>query len=153
MFSIYKYSLANPVIKGHIERILKIDVQNDEPYLWAEVDTSLPETEIRVFLIPTGDLGEKGDKWPELVYADTVILAGGDLVYHVYLHSKNPIKFASRVGGCHCETNAEPRVQAPTITTIENRPTTQAKEQTKPEIKMKSRVVIDPETLNKILFG
>lgn len=57
MTNIYKYPLELTVqqtISGSIIKVLDIQLQNNEPYMWAMVDTDSPETEITVFLVGTG---------------------------------------------------------------------------------------------------
>lgn len=114
MFSIYKYSLLEDKIVAPIERILKVDVQDDIPFLWAEVNTDAPKVSIIPIILPTGDLGKKGEKWDKLQYADTIFLNNGTFVYHVYLLSEQPLRFATdRPCTCHTTTKVEaPKIQA-----------------------------------------
>lgn len=137
MFSIYKYNLLSDKIEANIERILKVDVQDDIPFLWAEVNTDAPKVSIRPIILPTGDLGKKGEKWDKLQYADTIFLNNGTFVYHVYLLSEQTLRFATD-RPCTCHTTAE-KVETPKIQTVETKIT-----RTEPSL-------INLETLHQIL--
>lgn len=89
MRSIYKYPIeGHGYVRGPITRILTVDEQFGNIVLWAEVDTETPE---RVFhIVPIGT-GWSLDPKPggncildEYTYIDTVVMLGGNLVFHVY---------------------------------------------------------------------
>ena len=65
-------------------KILNFQTQREEPTIWALVDETLPEedTEQRTFfLVGTGhDVPDLSD----LIYIGTTLMAGGDLVWHLF---------------------------------------------------------------------
>ena len=98
MRSIYKYDIinsANGIIEGPITKLLCADSQHGGIKVWAEVDTNAPIRKFEVFPIGTG--------WPldppmgrECVldthtYLNTLQLAGGSLIFHVYYKDVTPV--------------------------------------------------------------
>ena len=84
MKTIWKYTLGkrtSATLQMPLKaKILCVQVQGNEPMIWAEVDDSLP-MENRVFLtIGTGWPIEEQDK----TYVGTYQLQGGALVFHVF---------------------------------------------------------------------
>lgn len=90
MRSIYKYNIStdNGIIKGPITKLLTAQVQNGAIVIWAEVDTDKPERKFQIVPIGTGwPLDPPAGKDCILdthTYIDTVQLAGGSLVLHIY---------------------------------------------------------------------
>ena len=91
MRSIYKYSITSAeygIIEGPIVKLLSAGIQHDDVVIWAEVDTTKPNRKFQIIPVGTG--------WPldatigkECVldthtYIDTVQLANGNLVLHIY---------------------------------------------------------------------
>lgn len=91
MRSIYKYSITSAeygVIEGPIVKLLSAGIQHDDVVIWAEIDTTKPNRKFQIIPVGTG--------WPldatignECVldthtYIDTVQLANGNLVLHIY---------------------------------------------------------------------
>ena len=91
MRSIYKYSIVNSegaIISGPIIKILNVAEQYGNLVVWAEVDTNAPDRKFEFAPIGTGwnldpREGEKCllDSW---TYVNTIQLAGGALVFHIY---------------------------------------------------------------------
>lgn len=86
MQTIYKYQLKITniqIIKLPLySQALKIDVQNNIPYIWVIVDNEENETEeYRLFTFGTG---EYLPEVPELAYIDSYQLNDGDLVFHIF---------------------------------------------------------------------
>ena len=98
MRSIFKYDVveANGIIEGPITKLLTAQVQHGSIKVWAEVDTDAENVKYQVVPIGTG--------WPldapageQCVldthqYLSTVQLAGGGLIFHVYVKKLTPIK-------------------------------------------------------------
>ena len=91
MKSIYKYDIMtaqNGIIEAPITKVLYAGEQNQSIKVWAEVDTDAPVRKIQFIPIGTGwNLDNMiGDKsvLDTHKYLNTVILAGGSLVFHVY---------------------------------------------------------------------
>ena len=91
MKSIYKYDIVtaqNGIIEAPITKVLYAGEQNQSIKIWAEVDTDAPVRKIQFIPIGTGwNLDNAiGDKniLDTHKYLNTVILAGGSLVFHIY---------------------------------------------------------------------
>lgn len=92
MRSIYKYDIVEAkdgVIEGPITKLLHVGVQHNSIKVWAEVDTNAPVRKFQILPLGTGwnlDTG-RADKQCVLdthTYMGTVMLANGNLVFHVY---------------------------------------------------------------------
>ena len=92
MRSIYKYDIVEAkdgIIEGPITKLLHVGVQHNSIKVWAEIDTNAPIRKFQILLIGTGwnlDTG-RADKQCVLdthTYMGTVMLANGNLVFHVY---------------------------------------------------------------------
>lgn len=92
MRSIYKYDIVEAkdgIIEGPIVRLLHVGVQHNSIKVWAEVDTNAPVRKFQILPLGTGwnlDTG-RADKQCVLdthTYMGTVMLANGNLVFHVY---------------------------------------------------------------------
>lgn len=92
MRSIYKYDIIEAkdgFIEGPIVKLLHVGVQHNSIKVWAEVDTNAPVRKFQILPIGTGwnlDTG-RADKQCVLdthTYMGTVMLANGNLVFHVY---------------------------------------------------------------------
>lgn len=92
MRSIYKYDIVEArdgIIEGPITKLLHVGVQHNSIKVWAEVDTNAPTRKFQILPIGTGwnlDTG-RADKQSVLdthTYMGTVMLANGNLVFHVY---------------------------------------------------------------------
>ena len=92
MRSIYKYDIVEAkdgIIEGPIVRLLHVGVQHNSIKVWAEVDTNAPTRKFQILPLGTGwnlDTG-RADKQCVLdthTYMGTVMLANGNLVFHVY---------------------------------------------------------------------
>lgn len=91
MRSIYKYSITSAeygIIEGPITKLLSAGIQHDDVVIWAEVDTTKPNRKFQIIPIGTGwPLDAAIDKKCVLdthTYIDTVQLANGNLVLHIY---------------------------------------------------------------------
>ena len=91
MRSIYKYDIIeaeNGVIEGPITKLLTAQAQYNTIVVWAEVDTTAPNRKFRIVLVGTGwpldALPGKKCILDTHTYINTVQLAGGNLVFHVY---------------------------------------------------------------------
>ena len=91
MRSIYKYDIIeaeNNVIEGPITKLLTAQVQYNTIVVWAEVDTTAPNRKFQIVLVGTGwpldALPGKKCVLDSHTYINTVQLAGGNLVFHVY---------------------------------------------------------------------
>lgn len=61
-------------------KMLSVQLQGNEPYLWAEVDDSYPVEPHLVVMMGTGHpKSHKADR-----FVDIFQMAGGSLVFHVY---------------------------------------------------------------------
>ena len=92
MRSIYKYNIDEAkggIIEGPIVKLLHVGIQYNSINVWAEVDTNAPTRKFQIIPIGTGwnlDTG-RADKQCVLdthTYMGTVMLANGNLVFHVY---------------------------------------------------------------------
>lgn len=92
MRSIYKYDIVEAkdgIIEGPITKLLHVGVQHNSIKVWAEVDTNAPTRKFHILPLGTGwnlDTG-RADKQCVLdthTYMGTVMLANGNLVFHVY---------------------------------------------------------------------
>lgn len=92
MRSIYKYDIVEAkdgIIEGPITKLLHVGVQHNSIKVWAEIDTNAPIRKFQILPIGTGwnlDTG-RADKQCVLdthTYMGTVMLANGNLVFHVY---------------------------------------------------------------------
>ena len=92
MRSIYKYDIIEAkdgIIEGHITKLLHVGVQHNSIKVWAEIDTNAPVRKFQILPIGTGwNLDStRADKQSILdthTYMGTVMLANGNLVFHVY---------------------------------------------------------------------
>jgi hypothetical protein len=91
MRSIYKYSITSAeygVIEGPIVKLLTAEVQHGDVVVWAEVDTSKPNRKFQIIPVGTGwPLDATHNKASVLdthTYINTVQMAGGSLVLHIY---------------------------------------------------------------------
>lgn len=92
MRSIYKYDIVEAkdgIIEGPITKLLHVGVQHNSIKVWAEIDTNAPIRKFQILPLGTGwnlDTG-RADKQCVLdthTYMGTVMLANGNLVFHVY---------------------------------------------------------------------
>jgi hypothetical protein len=92
MRSIYKYDIVEAkdgIIEGPITKLLHVGAQHNSIKIWAEIDTNAPIRKFQILPIGTGwnlDTG-RADKQCVLdthTYMGTVMLANGNLVFHVY---------------------------------------------------------------------
>ena len=92
MRSIYKYDIVEAkdgIIEGPIIRLLHVGIQYNSIKVWAEVDTNAPVRKFQILPLGTGwnlDSG-RADKQCVLdthTYMGTVMLANGNVVFHVY---------------------------------------------------------------------
>lgn len=92
MRSIYKYDIVEArdgIIEGPITKLLHVDAQDNSIKVWAEVDTNAPVRKFQILPLGTGwnlDTG-RADKQCVLdthTYMGTVMLANGNLIFHVY---------------------------------------------------------------------
>jgi hypothetical protein len=84
---IYKYPLEildyPEVVLPKGAKILTIQVQNGNPWIWALVDTSINEYESRrLRIVGTGHPFEDFDDWED--YITTIQLMEGRLVFHIF---------------------------------------------------------------------
>lgn len=92
MRSIYKYDIVEAkdgIIEGPITKLLHVGVQHNSIKVWAEVDTNAPIRKFQILPLGTGwNLDTvRADKQCVLdthTYMGTVMLANGNLVFHVY---------------------------------------------------------------------
>lgn len=84
--TVYKYPL--PMIdEVHVDmprgaRVLKVGVQNGEPFVWALVDTEAPMSPLRFSIRGTG---HDCSAVLSMKYLDTIMLANDMLVFHVFM--------------------------------------------------------------------
>ena len=92
MRSIYKYDIVEArdgIIEGPITKLLHVDAQDNSIKVWAEIDTNAPVRKFQILPLGTGwnlDTG-RADKQCVLdthTYMGTVMLANGNLIFHVY---------------------------------------------------------------------
>ena len=92
MRSIYKYDIVEAkdgIIEGPITKLLHVGAQHNSIKIWAEIDTNAPIRKFQILPLGTGwnlDTG-RTDKQCVLdthTYMGTVMLANGNLVFHVY---------------------------------------------------------------------
>lgn len=79
---IHKYPL-HPNGIGHLPsgaRILSVQAQRGNPYVWALVDPTKPFVEHFFEAVPTGEAPSS----PDLEFLGTVQLDGGGLVFHIF---------------------------------------------------------------------
>ena len=89
MKTVYKYDIIAPafgIIEGPIVKLLHVGVQDESIKVWAEVDTSLPNRKFQFIPVGTGwNLGSDSDTiFDTHAYIGTVLLEGGNLVFHIY---------------------------------------------------------------------
>lgn len=92
MRSIYKYDIVEAmdgIVEGPITKLLHVGVQHNSIKVWAEIDTNAPIRKFQILPIGTGwNLDStRADKQSILdthTYMGTVMLANGNLVFHVY---------------------------------------------------------------------
>lgn len=95
MRSIYKYPITahNTTFRGPVTKILKVDIQYEQPVLWAEVDTDKAEREFMVILVGTGWNLDRANGKKSLLddfdYINTIQFNNGSLVFHVYITEIN----------------------------------------------------------------
>ncbi len=86
---IYKYRLGMPV-RGMVElpepfEILSVHTQRDYICIWVVVPANMPpRRRVNYALVPTGLAEPPGG----MEFLGTVLLAGGDLVFHVYVSER-----------------------------------------------------------------
>ena len=97
MRSIYKYDIVNTsngIIEGPITKLLTAQVQHGTIVVWAEVDTEAPNRKFEVFPLGTGwPLDPPAGKECILdthTYLNTVQMAGGSFIFHVYYRELTP---------------------------------------------------------------
>ncbi len=86
MKTIHKYEL-HPIMDvtaletDHVEQWLSVDVQRDQPVVWAVVDTDKPLQSHTLYIRGTGHpmTGHEGR------FLGTILLDNGSLVFHVFL--------------------------------------------------------------------
>ena len=93
MRAIYKYILQPLTTQtlqvkplGNVqfkEQVLKVAVQDDHVCIWCLVDQTQPEREVGVALVGTGQM--LPDHIQKENYIDTIMLAGGRLVFHAFV--------------------------------------------------------------------
>ena len=84
--TIWKYQLAmiddQKIEMPRKARILSVQVQDDVPCLWALVDDDAPTEQRAVRIAGTG---HRVSGWSAENFVGTVQLAGGTLVFHVFV--------------------------------------------------------------------
>ncbi len=87
MKTIHKYDLNDPadaihIETDHVDKWLSVDVQRGQPVVWAVVDTDKPKQAHTFHVRGTGHpmTGAEGH------FLGTILLAGGSLVFHVFLN-------------------------------------------------------------------
>ncbi len=89
MRTIYKYSVTHLLSSGFLPegaKVLDVQVQGGEPYVWAEVETFNPSIKREFVTYGTGfDIPEDPG-----VYIGTFQIDGGSLVFHLY-ELKEPV--------------------------------------------------------------
>jgi len=84
MSTIYKYTLqpGRTVLELHRgAEVLTVQMQRDEPCMWAKVDTTQPRERRTFEVFGTGHTMPND---PRLVYVATFQMYGGSLVFHVF---------------------------------------------------------------------
>ena len=91
MRSIYKYDILEAnrgIIEGPITKILHVGEQHGSIKVWAEVDTTKPIRKFQIVPIGTGwsldPVNGNECVLDSHTYLGTVMIAGGNLVFHVY---------------------------------------------------------------------
>lgn len=92
MRSIYKYDIMEAkdgIIEGPITKLLHVGAQHNGIKVWAEIDTDAPIRKFQILPIGTGwNLNSAGAGKQSILdthtYMGTVMLANGNLVFHVY---------------------------------------------------------------------
>lgn len=99
MRSIYKYDILEAnrgIIEGPITKILYVGEQHGSIKVWAEVDTSKPNRKFQIMPIGTGWALDPANGnecvLDSHTYLGTVMIAGGNLVFHVYGAEILPVK-------------------------------------------------------------
>jgi len=80
MKTVYKYLVHSAVVLIDLPRgakFLRAGVQGENPVVWYEVDTALPEGRKTLEAVPTGSEVPRGG-----IYLDTVQI--GQFVWHIY---------------------------------------------------------------------
>jgi hypothetical protein len=75
--TVYEQTIELP----EYSRILCINVQHGIPCIWYECNPNMPEEEVKIFCVGTG--GELPER-VGLEYLGTVLMFGGDCVFHYY---------------------------------------------------------------------
>lgn len=63
-----------------VRRVLTVQIQNDKPCIWMEVETETPHTELKVYVFGTGHPMPPID----LHYIGTIQVCKGRGVFHVF---------------------------------------------------------------------
>lgn len=84
MKTIYKYKLENTDLQTiempKFAKILCVQIQNGEPHIWAEVESTNPITKKSIAIIGTGH----PRPFNPMTYIGSYQLYDGQLVFHVY---------------------------------------------------------------------
>jgi hypothetical protein len=65
-------------------KILRVGLQYHAPYIWADVDPTMPKSECQYEWLVTGE-----EPRIDYIYVDTILLEEGAFVYHLYRDTKN----------------------------------------------------------------
>ena len=101
MRSIFKYDInaaKGGIIEGPITKLLTAQVQYGSIMVWAEVDTDAERVKYEIVPVGTGwplDAPNGNCILDTHQYLDTVQLAGGSLVFHVYAKKLVTVKVSS----------------------------------------------------------
>lgn len=85
MKTIYKYELPvlgeTITIEGQFNNLLTLQLQNNIPYIWMEIDTDRPKMELSITAVGTGwSLDLLKDEWH---YIDSIM--DDRIMYHYYV--------------------------------------------------------------------
>lgn len=80
MEAVYKYPLRKTLSLPFGAEILCVQIQNDEPYIWAKVNPTAATETRKLLVVGTGhSIGYENTR-----YVGTFQQAGGALVFHVF---------------------------------------------------------------------
>ena len=92
MRSIYKYDIVEAkdgIIEGPITKLLHVEAQDNSIKVWAEVDTNAPARKFQILPLGTNWNLDSGRTDKQCIldthtYMGTVMLANGNLEFHIY---------------------------------------------------------------------
>lgn len=90
---IYKYAIGDADQDGIIQipydhKILSVQLQNNQPHVWAAVDPTTPLVKRRWWVVPTGGNVSLND----LPYYRTTLIGANGLVWHVFEDSNYHVR-------------------------------------------------------------